>query len=330
MHSFLRLFTLIIGFLYWSKERSVLAWSPSSRSIVHSFCLLSRRRATTNPQQRIYSTRIRATTDAPDNAHVDNLPSSSTASFSDPLGGREIWLDLRGTVIAPKEAIRFLGDILSDGDKQVDISHVVRRILVNEAEFLRELENDGGLELEERLSILYTAEGNVIAINEDELQQSIPFGAVVSVEADCNIDPIYATEIVLSRGQWLLIEPDTRRMEDSFEWMIGQIASLYDFLVTSSTSGAAAGPGGLILPSLNVDSVKVRGGMAISVPTKSKLVQVDSTLTQSSFARQMLSSKDSDLMLPSGVVETSIPTALVLPFDADVWRILLDMYDVYE
>jgi hypothetical protein len=261
----------------------------------------------------------------PEDLSIDNTP--------------EYWLDLRGISVSPKEAIRLLNTFLENNnniemqDESTTKPALVDRVLMDESDFTERVKTSSDIQGVSSI-LLYSTDptgASSISILQDSLSQYTPFATVLNAEPDRNMDAMLAMDTVLQKRQWVFVETKPGYLQDSVEWMSKQVTALYDLLATSYGSGSANEVGvGLILPMLavagtDVESINVVGGMAVAVPTASTLIDIDFTLMRMSLARQMKSSTDSDILLPNGNQRPNLQTALVIPFDLELWRLLLDL-----
>jgi hypothetical protein len=77
------------------------------------------------------------------------------------------------------------------------------------------------------------------------------------------------------------------------------------------------------------------GGLAISCPDKNILLQMNAILMQSLYSSSVLTTvTDSGILLPTGMSQesssASMPRALMIPFDAVLWRTALDLQQSEE
>jgi hypothetical protein len=284
----------------------------------HSWFIYSQLLSTAGPPERVKTILSNCVEDAA--CAESSLADINQPEFLDPLSGREVWLDLRGTAISPREACKFLGELLSEADDGIHITDFMKRVLVDEVDFFQ---RSDAHDVDDVSSILYASstERDLIAASDEIKKQSTAFGTILTIQTNQNLDPMLALEIVLEQGRWVLLEAD---WNDSVDWICEQVASLYAFLLSYDFS---VEPGSLIVPTLPRES-RLTGGVAISIPTKAALMKLESTLTTTAFSRQMKSSNKSSVLLPTGVTDSKLQTALILPFDADLWRLLIDLKQV--
>ncbi|GKY99673.1 hypothetical protein MPSEU_000921300 [Mayamaea pseudoterrestris] len=291
------------------------------------------------------------------------IPTADSSAAADSMTtSPEYWLDLRGVSISPNEAIRFLNTLvettIDENDEEDDTSNseadsmtsnihstFVNRILIDESAFTNRVKTSA-LNISGVISLLlfHTAPDGVSTVTSMDREHQIsfgPFARVLDAQPDRNLDVILAMDTVLGQSKWILIETKRGYLQESVEWMSKQVASLYDLL--SSSYGSVGnddendfGSGGLIVPTSSMSTDMVNdatisaggGGIAVTVPTAAALLDIDFTLMQLALARQMkASSSKSDIMLPATLQNqrrANLRTALVVPFDVDIWRLLLD------
>ena len=246
----------------------------------------------------------------------------------------EYWLDLRGISISPKEALRFLDTLMETTAKETEEDYAsasfVSRVLMDESEFSEKIRASAD-DIGGNSSLLLYGNNKdrpSISIYQHEQLRLAPFANVLKAVPNRNLDAVVAMDTVLGQGQWILVDSDPSSMRDSAEWMTKQVASLYELLITSYGRVDADDLGSLLLPkSMGNHETVSSGGIAVSVPTASTLIELDFTLMRAGLARQMKSIDDneSDLLLPAEGLSPHLQAALVIPFDVDIWRLLLDL-----
>jgi hypothetical protein len=248
----------------------------------------------------------------------------------------ELWLDLRGTAIFPKQALGFLQQVLFDCEEDIDkenrgkcdqpILNVVSRVLLSEEVFAKVV----ALPEYSLIDFLYVSQTHDLMEMCRDTEQSVSIGRMLACSPRTTIDPLAALD-TYALGGWLMIHSEEDDLRDSTAWIQQQISSLVEFLAGRASSSTASASG-LLIPSLNTgfDQTSLNGGVAICCPTKNALVQVDSILAQSRYTSVMTTTTDSVVLLPiTSSAEfgqsSSSQAALVLPFDALLWRTAIQM-----
>jgi hypothetical protein len=256
----------------------------------------------------------------------------------------ELWLDLRQTAIAPREALQFLEkQLYTNNDNMiVDIADIPPRkvlSLVDKVLLSKELfgkvvarGDDVGLPL------LYTMDDESILVEGNrQTNQSFPSGKIVTCRHTEILDPLNAIDIT-STGQWLFV--DKTDGSDEYEkilWLEKQVAGLVDFLsATTAAPVLSFQDSGLLLPSISNKSHSMKGGVAVSCRTRTAFVQLNSSLEQSLCSTLITRTTDSGILvtaeapLGSDISPPTIRTALVLPFDLQMWEAARDIQDEEE
>jgi hypothetical protein len=261
-----------------------------------------------------------ANPEIPEASTVAELSSLDLSMYS---SKRQLWLDLRGTMLSPKEAFAFLQQSVFDNavDEADGLSmyDVIDRVLVSEQDFCVS-NND-----KEQVDFLYETTNGDLVLNLSETHQSVVMGKVVSCWASDMINPLTTLETT-STGQWIVLDVKTNDDDELISWMQTQVASLLTFLSTTSLSAISLNSG-LTIPSGGA----LAGGIAITCPTRKSLCHMDSILTNIMCDTMISSSTDSGILLSTGARDTkdsssSISAALVLPFDSLLWSTILELH----
>ena len=248
---------------------------------------------------------------------------------------RQLWLDLRSTSLSPQEALTFMRQVLSEeaidnheeGENIVDSS--IDRILVSEKIFFKVLKSENGAP--QQIDILYPVQDDLMQRNFQE-EQSFPMGKILKCEPDTFLDPLLTLGTV-SKGGWVVVDPNDEADEAVLR-KEQQVSSLLQFLSSASTS-SSAGPDNLYLPGSSETTASPRGGIAICCSTQNFLVQMATVMQQLRCGDMLTTSTESGIFLPTSVSARSdgslpLQTALVLPFDTQLWKIALDMKQMEE
>jgi hypothetical protein len=267
---------------------------------------------------------------------------------------QEVWLDLRATAMNPNEAIFFLNELVTENYQYgssntnknttttttiVDLKQFIDRILVNEATIVRGRAS-GKLE-DCSVSLLYetSTKQEVMAYEHNTNTLSIPFGRRIECAPTVMIDPVAALDLLVeTSNQWVLMDADPVffRNNNKISWWTEQVSGLLDIITSNiHNKDAAASASGLFLPgvaSIRNKQQRMGGGIAIVCPTTSALVEIDAIVAQRMLSSQMTAC-DTGLFIPTttgldndddeskGAV--GLATALVIPFEAAVWKTLL-------
>jgi hypothetical protein len=248
---------------------------------------------------------------------------------------RQLWLDLRTTSLSPQEALTFMRQVLSEedidneeqGENIVDSS--IDRILVSEEIFFKVLKSEKGAPQE--IDLVYPLQDDLMRRNFQE-GESVPMGKILKCEPGTYLDPLLTLDTV-SKGGWVVVDPNDAADEAVLR-KEQQVSSLLQFLSSASTS-SSAGPDNLYLPGPSETTATLRGGIAICCSTNNFLVQMATTLQQLRCSDMKTTSTESGIFLPTGTSSRSdgslpLQTALVLPFDTQLWKIALDMKQMEE
>ena len=259
----------------------------------------------------------------------------------------ELWLDLRETAIAPREALEFLEKNLYSNEENMSIDtsdvqprqvlSLIHKILLSEQLFSKVISRDETADL----PLLYTVdEGSVLVESNIQSNQSFPSGKVVTCRHTEILDPLSAIAIT-SAGQWLFVDKtDGSDDKEKILWLEKQVTGLVDFLTSASAAPVMASQhSGLLLPSVSKPSVlsTVRtGGVAVACRTRTAFVQLNSALEQSMGSAMITQTTASGILVtveaPSGSEKHHpvLRTALVLPLDLRIWETARDIRDIEE
>lgn len=249
---------------------------------------------------------------------------------------RQYWLDLRDVAILPSEALKFLEEHVSDDYGTSDpirydpIHQLVDQVIISEDAFYREISRQNVF----GSKILYASnDGGDLVGHDPFMLQSIPIGKVITCRESSVVDPLYALEITTDGG-WVLIESELP--DEGFDWLANRIRALVDFLLSASASSSSPSfttlgsslISGLFIPTYNARRSKI-GGVAVSCRSKTTLMQINGALEESMTTVMLTSATDSGIVLATGMtdrpLDAILKTALVLPFDAVLWRTLRDI-----
>jgi hypothetical protein len=266
--------------------------------------------------------------------NIDGRAGAEAVEASVP-SNRQLWLDLRTTSLSPQEALTFMRQVLSEedidneeqGENIVDSS--IDRILVSEEIFFKVLKAEKGAQQE--FDLIYPVQDDLMRRNFQE-GESVPMGKILKCEPGTYLDPLLTLDTV-SNGGWVIVDPNDAADEAVLR-KEQQVSSLLQFLSSASTS-SSAGPDNLYLPGPLETTATLRGGIAICCSTNNFLVQMATTLQQLRCSDMKTTSTESGIFLPTGTSSRSdgslpLQTALVLPFDTQLWKIALDMKQMEE
>jgi hypothetical protein len=290
---------------------------------------LSQRHRPTGVVQRLSSV---VTVEPEEN--IDGRAGAEAAEASVP-SNRQLWLDLRSTSLSPQEALTFMRQVLSeeDMDNQEEGQNIVDtsidRILVSEEIFFKVLKSENGAPQE--IDLLYPVQDDLMRRGFLE-EESFSMGKILKCEPDTYLDPLLTLDTV-SKGGWVVVDPNDEADEAVLR-KEQQVSSLLQFLSSASTS-SSAGPENLYLPGPSETTAAPRGGIAICCSTQNFLVQMATVMQQLRCGDMLTTSTESGIFLPTSVSARSdgslpLQTALVLPFDTQLWKIALDMKQMEE
>lgn len=269
-----------------------------------------------------------------DQAETDILGEESPGT-SPPSNSRQLWLDLRGTSLFPLEALGFLQQILSEDSNEgimetmdtSDPRHVqnkIDRILVSEDMFLK-VSSSKNAQKNQELDLLYTVNDDLI---ERTGEMSIPIGKILPCHRESTLDPLLALDTVSQSG-WVVVDAHAEADDESA--VQEQVTSLMQFLPSTSAPSFSSGSESLFLPKMSENSAAPSGGVALCCPTKTSLIQMATTLQQFRCSDMMTTTTDSGIVLPTGMLDprasgnSRLRTALVVPFEAQLWKVALDL-----
>lgn len=269
------------------------------------------------------------TTDSPGRSLDDEVMAANPLANGRTSGGRkeQLWLDLRGTALYPKEALHFLGSQLfeddeTDGDAMASVLGLVDAILVDEDGFQR-IVSKNEREVAE-LQIYYTTESGDLIATDAAAQQSVPVGRILetSSKADELLDPLVALE-ASTNGEWLLLDIDRATFEQVGETKVQeQVARLMSFIAAAGSMSPSSASG-LLVPTLPPDC-RSRDSTCIGVtcPTMASLVNMNAALMSEA---ELTTKTDSGILLPTGMSgnQRSV-SARIVPFDILIWKLALE------
>jgi hypothetical protein len=248
---------------------------------------------------------------------------------------RQLWLDLRSTSLSPDEALGFMRQVLSEEDmdnqKQDEniVDSSIDRILVSEEIFFKVMNSENGAHQE--IDLFYAVQDDLIQRNFQE-EESFPMGKILRCEPDTILDPLLALDTI-SNGGWVVVDPNDEADEAVLR-KEQQVSSLLQFLSSASTS-SSTGPDSLFLPGPSESTAASRGGIAICCSAQNFLLQMATALQQLRCSDMIATSTESGIFIPTGISarptgSQSLQTALVLPFDTQLWKIALDIKQMEE
>lgn len=237
----------------------------------------------------------------------------------------QLWLDLRDNAIYPKEATDFLQQVIfGEAGDAPSIRDWIDRIVISQEMFEKVIDADTAIPTD----LLYVTSDNQLIMNQKERKMSIQTGCVLECTPYTSIDPIAAMETNL-KGGWVVIDSHEEDHRTSSIWLQDQISGLLSFLSATSSTAISSESGLLVPPSTKSENSALKGGIAVFCPSKGIVVQMDALLAQLDL---LTTSTDSGILLPSfNSVDESVrhkhrfETALLLPFDALLWRTVLEM-----
>lgn len=237
----------------------------------------------------------------------------------------ELWLDLRGTAVHPQAAIEYLLEQLQDDDDgDGDQNNVIDRVLLSDKSFQNLISSsDPYVETSE---VLYVPDENVDLLALSRNGVSYPYGNLVYVPNDAAVvveDPMQAVQTLLE-GKWVVLMNDEKGGEpDGALRMkaVGEFLDIAAMAVGGDWGSTSEFESGLLFRKDSKEEKSKTGGVAIGCSTKSSLMQLASVLRCLQMSGTSTTKTDSGIMLSgSGPSSSSFSTALVLPFDAILWK----------
>ena len=261
----------------------------------------------------------------------DAEPREESDSVKDERTTRQHWLDLRGTAIRPDEALAFFGEFLLDDDDknkkdnsscQETIKDMIDCIIVPKDTF-REIHK----EIASRVDLLVVDEdSNLLHDAAGELKGTFLAGVSMFVSPVGSLD-------LYNRGDWILFECNDVDSEELNVW-VEQISSLLQLLPATAAPQSLETPSGLIIPSISNKegndvgvAHKKKGGVGICCATREAVFRVDTLLEQILSSTGSTESANSGILLLADENDITIPitSALILPFDLNLWRAVLEL-----
>ena len=284
----------------------------------------------------------------------------SSSSTTAPPTQRQHWLDLRGTAIRPDEASAFLDEfLLKDDDKTKEkekdqeeqesspsITNWIDCIIVPSGTF-REISPRN---VASKVDLLIVDDDNSNS-NQSKLVHDATGdikGIFMSTDASTFLNPLDTLDLY-NKGDWILFESgdnvDNNNDTNELTAWVEKIGSLLQLLPATAVPETMETPSGLILPSSSSLSSSTltsrdgsvaeppampqRGGVGIYCTTRQAVFSVDALLEQVLSSASTTESPESGILLlttnASDVVDIPITSALILPFDLNLWRAVLEL-----
>jgi hypothetical protein len=251
---------------------------------------------------------------------------------------RQYWLDLRDTALQPVEALAFLEEFLSDlrqgGQQQRQQGRQLIDCILLPKSTLQSLPN--GICLDPSIKCFVVDENNpqyLCSIEGDATGFFVIDDHHQSADTILS-DPMQFMEL-FHHGQWIIFAlPEAG--DEAVSTFVDEISSLVQLLPSSSLSFDKASSG-LLLPrnvgsiEKSIPSQKNKGGVAFCCYSEQGVFQVESTLEQALVSPGP--SLDSGILVPSthsSTPSSCIPTAIVLPFDLQLWRSVLQFREGFQ
>lgn len=320
MNRFIEAMNFLVSLLF-AAQRGALSFSPSNILSIGS---------RKSPRMRKSRLVRMALSDLGD--LVSSLPSKPKST--------EFWLDLRGTAVHPGTAVDYILEDLEEEGLLFPYIHntLIEKVLISDFSFQQLLNvSDPFVEASE---ILYRPEGTndgFLASSRSGL--SLPFGNIFLMPNDNAVavgDPMMAMRL-LGEGKWIVLQNDGQLDPDKESLRMNAISGFLDIASTASAGewGASVMQTGndndneLVLQrgKATGSAQQESGGVAVHCPTKSFLLQLASVLRcfQSVSTTTMT---DSGIIIQGGseVYVPSLPTAVILPFDLQLWKTAMLVY----
>lgn len=241
---------------------------------------------------------------------------------------RQHWLDLRGTAIRPGEALAFFVEFLaetetkdSDSSSIESIKDLIDCIIVPEETF-REIPEEIATNVD-----LLVVDKNSIILRDGRGDLRGTFIA----DDSTFVNPLDSLDLY-NRGDWILFEYSHVAFDsDGLNAWVEQIGSLLQLLPATAAPQSMEAPSGLILPSISKgedDEVgDKKGGVGICCPTRQAVFRVDALLEQAMSSAGVKESAESGILLLADANDVTIPitSALILPFDLNLWRAVVEL-----
>ena len=252
---------------------------------------------------------------------------------------RQYWLDLRGTAIRPDEALAFFDEFLTEKDQlpeqassttsKTSVKSTVDRII---------LPMDTFRELPENFSsmvdcLVVEDDSSCVCDSAGELR-----GSFVPSDQDHYgfLNPLEYLDSY-NRGNWVLFECRGTDTDELSTWM-EQISSFLQLLPATAAPFSTETPSGLVLPTTHESDTSTlsleknsgnRGGVGICCSSREAVFRAEVLLEQVLASVDSIESKESGILLPSASKSDRIPvtSALVLPFDLNLWTSALELRD---
>jgi len=259
---------------------------------------------------------------------------------NDELQPLELWLDLRKTTISPQAALLHLtNDLWDEYLAPSNKSFLVDRVLVNELDEtgMKIILNDISEEYEEEIIAMFiNSNGCVKSIRQSsdnkaeggEDLQTINEGNMFKIYNNekrllsLYVNPMPAIDII-SSGQWLILDSEGIHEEDQRNEAIRSLVELCDGNFSMSNMALEK----------SFNSGKSSGGIVIDCTTSGDVVQAGALIKSLSgisgsyettksgiLVQKPMKESESSTMLPFKNGESSMKYAVLIPFDALLWK----------
>jgi hypothetical protein len=272
------------------------------------------------------------------------LSSTSVVGATSLKKTMELWLDLRGTALSPKDAISILSENVYS--EYTTINEIIDRVIVSPEtmdKIILKQQPQG-------IPVFFVPAQSVDLVVSDPIkQQSLPCGKLIRSTLGTLFNPIVALDIVMKNGGWVLLEHNPDTGEPSF---LEEVNSLMSFLVGSSSSTLTLSferliPGGVEGTNKEEDSMiysTIAGsGMAIACPSRNVLVDVSKSILALSSLPGGASTSPGGILLPTAMknnhdgaadiiqvedaenAKEGLTLAVVLPLDLKLWSTAMEL-----
>ena len=277
--------------------------------------------------------------------NISALPENLQRVDPPSLWTRQLWLDLRGTSLLPSEAASILRKLqtselgigLQDRTFNFTSQHYGvpwDEVLLSEEMFHKAVNVANG---EEGTFMFSSSNGDLVATHSgSEAPALLTIGSVLSFGSLLPFDPLLSLDVT-SKGGWLLLHCDEAAGSENDSLYVESVGNLLDILASTfivigdSSLSPTPSSGGL---AESISPATVPGGVAVRCNSESTLVQMNAALAKSICAKQSSSTASGILISNLSTLLTSstmppLRTALVLPFDVQLWTRALELKSAF-
>jgi len=248
----------------------------------------------------------------------------------------QLWLDLRTTSIPPQTALLHLtNDLWEEYVPPSNKSFIVDKVLINNSPNLKTIIADIREEYETEIGILVAEGEDIFEIDEAGSMRSTATGTIISLERDdnglitLNINPLPVLDVV-SKGDWVMLD-----VNDYIE--AGDVSNLIELVSNGAAAFGALGVGAGadigadvdadIITSITTDGpLASLGGIGISCSSQADVVEIGALIHSLSGSKGYKATangilvQNGDNIPGNNSSSESIGYAIVMPFDAQLWK----------